>query len=36
MDGSALEDRAVLQNKQPECKSLFLLGSLSNGTMGVT
>lgn len=25
MDGSALEDGAVLQNKQPECKSLLLL-----------
>lgn len=36
MDGSTLEDWAVLQNKQPECKSLFLVGSLFNCTMGVT
>ena len=36
MDGSALEDWAVLQNKQPECKSSFLAGSLFNCTAGVT
>lgn len=36
MDGSALEDWAVLQNKQPECKSSFLAASLFNCTAGVT
>lgn len=36
MDDSVLEDRAVLQNKQPECKSPFLLESLFNSTAGMT
>lgn len=36
MDAFTLEDWAGLQNKQPECKSLFLVGSLFNGTAGMT
>lgn len=35
-NGCGPEDRAVLQNKQSECKWLFLLGSLFNFTVGVT